>query len=88
MSIYKIEDGYPMPKRQSAGKCIYPFDKMKHGQSFFVVSGNNAKKTRDHITGSFRRWKRRAGKQNLGYKSAEVIEDSIEGIRFWLVDRG
>lgn len=52
MSRFVVESGIPIGP-VSQGKCAYPFDEMKFGDSFFVAVNSPAsqKRTRDQLTG-------------------------------------
>lgn len=88
MSRFVVESGIPIGP-VSQGKCAYPFDEMKFGDSFFVAvtSPASQKRTRDQLTGAFKRWCKFNKVENVGYVTRLVEEDNVMGVRFWMVER-
>ena len=88
MSRFVVESGIPI-RPVSQGKCVYPFDEMKFGDSFFVAVNSPAsqKRTRDQLTGAFKRGCKFNKVENVGYVTRLVEEDDVMGVRFWMVER-
>ena len=82
---YKIEIGIPV-KHSKGRPHIYPFDKMKVGESFFVdvKEGENAKYVQTKLATLARRYALRYCPETKYATSSEKNEERI-GVRVWRV---
>lgn len=76
MKDFKIDKSFPMPKKTGKGRpCIYPWDKMEVGDSFFVQG-----KTHSGLQVSATLWAERNG---FDWKFVQRREN--DGFRIWRV---